>query len=53
MTSEALFTAALQVEQGGKVTERRFEAEPRWLLLKLDLRGNALDVQSAASCARP
>ena len=36
MRSEALFTAALQLEAGCKVTECRFEAEPRWLLVKLD-----------------
>ncbi len=36
MTPEALFTAALQLEAGWKVTECRFEGEPRRLLLKLD-----------------
>jgi hypothetical protein len=36
MTPEALFTAALQLEAGWKVTECRFEDEPRRLLLKLD-----------------
>ena len=36
MTPEALFTAALQLEAGWKVSECRFEGEPRRLLLKLD-----------------
>ena len=36
MTPEALFTTALQLEAGWKVTECRFEGEPRRLLLKLD-----------------
>lgn len=36
MTPEVLFTAALQLEAGWKVTECRFEGEPRRLLLKLD-----------------
>jgi hypothetical protein len=36
MTPEALFTAALQLEAGWKVTECRFEGEPRRLLLQLD-----------------
>ena len=36
MTPEVLFTAALQLEAGWKVTECRFEGEPRQLLLKLD-----------------
>jgi transposase len=36
MTPEALFTAALQLEVGWKVTQCRFEGEPRRLLLKLD-----------------
>ena len=54
MTPEALFTAALQLEAGWKVTQCRFEGEPRRLLLKLDFEGaNALDVRSAASFARP
>ena len=36
MTPEAMFTAALQLEEGWKVTECRLEGEPRRLLLKLD-----------------
>ena len=36
MTPEALFRAALQLEAGWKVSECRFEGEPRRLLLKLD-----------------
>jgi len=36
MTPEVLFTAALQLEAGWKVTECRFEGEPRQLRLKLD-----------------
>ena len=36
MTPEALFTAALQLEEGWKVVECRFEGEPKRLLLKLD-----------------
>ena len=36
MTPEALFTAALQLEAGWKVSECRFEGEPHRLLLKLD-----------------
>jgi transposase len=36
MTPEALFTAALQLEAGWKVTECRFAGEPCQLLLKLD-----------------
>ena len=36
MTPEALFTAALQLESGWKVTRCRFEGEPRQLLLELD-----------------
>jgi hypothetical protein len=39
MTPEALFTAALQLEAGWKVSECRFEGEPRRLLLKLGFRG--------------
>jgi hypothetical protein len=36
MTPELLFTAALQLEAGWKVTQCRFEGKPHRLLLKLD-----------------
>ena len=54
MTPEGLFTTALQLEAGWKVTECRFEGEPRRLFLKLDFEvGKRLDAQSAASFVRP
>jgi hypothetical protein len=53
MTPEALFTAALQLEAGWKVTECRFEGEPPGCFWSWILRGaNALDARSAASFAR-